>query len=68
MQPGSLCPVFRPSLEEFSNFASYVETIEEDLKRWGICKVGPVAPRPFFPLMTWRAGHSTRWLGVRPAV
>lgn len=36
----STCPVFRPTLAEFSNFSAYVQSIDEKLKESGICKVG----------------------------
>lgn len=35
------CPVFRPTMEEFSNFSSYMDTIETKASRVGLCKIIP---------------------------
>lgn len=33
------CPVYRPSLEEFSNFAAFLESIEPEFREVGLVKV-----------------------------
>lgn len=39
------CPIFRPSLEEFSDFKSYIRKVDADLvargEKYGICKIVP---------------------------
>ena len=40
------CPIFRPTLEEFSDFKKYVETHIQSANNVGICKVIP--PRGWF--------------------
>jgi len=35
------CPVFHPTIEEFSNFEQYVMSIESQCVEHGICKIVP---------------------------
>mmetsp|Transcript_35918 Transcript_35918/g.57711 ORF Transcript_35918/g.57711 Transcript_35918/m.57711 type:complete len:591 (-) Transcript_35918:206-1978(-) len=40
-------PVFRPTWEEFKNFSKYVESIEDEGKKFGLVKIIP--PKEFIP-------------------
>lgn len=37
----NLCPVFTPTLAEFSDFRGYLEKVEPTLREVGLCKVCP---------------------------
>ena len=36
---GHECPTFTPNMEEFCNFAKYVNKIEQEVGKIGLCKV-----------------------------
>jgi hypothetical protein len=38
MAAAAHCPVYRPTLEEFSNFTAFLEKIEPEFREVGLCK------------------------------